>query len=831
MATNKILNIQQWATAATVSNPESGYKKIYPKTGSDYWYTVDDQGYEKEIGVSLDVKNGLKLTTLSPSSIYNYQLDLALGGGLTFSGDFAGSLVSVSGLTAGSLSSVGGATAGYILSVTGSGQFNWIQSNPGAGVSGTINRIAKFNSPTSVSDSLIRDDGSNVYIGVTPSSAVGLLNVNGDFFANKYYISDDINAFINYNNGVYVQTDLGFKINNFAYNYLSFNYDNVSSYTFSVLDGLVEIGDAASKYISAINIDTVTIGRTSSGTSSVYFYSNNSNLLTLDTNGNSGALIIKDGTQGLNKLFVSDSNGKGTWQYLNAYKGVTISGLTLSSNISGYGLTLSGDSLSFDYSIFGSTLTYSTGVVNLKTSGVTAGSYGSSASIAQITVDTYGRVTNVVTYSISQGTNVFSGNGLTNSGNTFSVNIGTGLTFSAGVLQSLDLTRSGNGLTNSGNTFSVNIGTGLTFSGGVLQSLDLSRSGNGLTNSGNTFSVLLQSNSGLTVSSSGLSVSPTIAGTGLSWSSGVLSVPYLLTVTMSASFTVGTTQSGYLFDVTTSTSLITITTPTASNGFEFTVRKVDQTIGAILVNNTYEYSGSTNFSYLTRQNQTITYKYNGTNWSTYVLDEGILPPSTVLANMGTTYSYAEEFPVIDLNDTIQGAMNYNQGGWNYDWVSGTIFSAYQPLTLSNVTARSMFYTASNSFIGSTSSPLTIKSYSLKVGKSIRVLITGTASGSTSLIIYPKIGSQTFSTTAITTGSVANDPWRLEYEFKVTDVGPLGRVHGSGFWLGSSSTVYKNIMDTTASYKTIDTTIDNRIDFLLTSSDSYTIIHSTIERLA
>ena len=85
MATNKILNIQQWATAATVSNPESGYKKIYPKTGSDYWYTVDDQGYEKEIGVSLDVKNGLKLTTLSPSSIYNYQLDLALGGGLTFS--------------------------------------------------------------------------------------------------------------------------------------------------------------------------------------------------------------------------------------------------------------------------------------------------------------------------------------------------------------------------------------------------------------------------------------------------------------------------------------------------------------------------------------------------------------------------------------------------------------------------------------------------------------------------------------------------------------------------------------------------------------------------
>jgi len=418
MATNKILNIQQWATVATVSNPEAGYKKIYPKTGSDYWYTLDSQGNEKEIGVSLDIKNGLKLTTLSPSSIYNYQLDLALGSGLTFSGNFAGSLLSVSGLTAGSLSSIGAATAGYILSVTGSGQFNWIQFTT-PGVSGTTNRIAKFNSPTSISDSLIRDNGSNVYIGATPSFAVGLLNVNGDFFANKYYISDNTNTFINYANGVYVQTDLGFKINRFTYNYLSFTKDTINNYyTFSVLDGLVEIGDAASNYINATNIDSVIIGRTSSGTSSVYLYSNNSNLLTLDTNGNSGALILKDGTQALNKIFVSDSNGRGTWQYLNAHRGVTISGLTLSSNISGYGLTLSGNSLTFDYSVFGNTLTYSTGIVNLSTTGVTSGTYGSSASIAQITVDTYGRVTNVVTYSISQGTNVFigAGSGLTGSG-------------------------------------------------------------------------------------------------------------------------------------------------------------------------------------------------------------------------------------------------------------------------------------------------------------------------------------------------------------------------------------------------------------------------------
>jgi hypothetical protein len=243
-----------------------------------------------------------------------------------------------------------------------------------------------------------------------------------------------------------------------------------------------------------------------------------------------------------------------------------------------------------------------------------------------------------------------------------------------------------------------------------------------------------------------------------------------------------------------------------------------------------EYPGSSNFSYLTRQNQTITYKSNGTGWSAHVLDEGVIPPSTVLANMGTTYSHAEDFPVIDLNDTIQGAMNYNQGGWDYDWVSGVIFSAYQPLVLSNVTSRSMFHTASNSFIGSTSSPLTIKSYSLKVGKSIRVLITGTSSGSsTSVIIYPKIGSQTFSSTSITTGVLSNTPWRLEYEYKVTDVGTSGKVHGSGVWISSNSSI--NIMATSSHFSTINTTIDNRLDFLLTSTDSYTIIHSTIERLA
>jgi hypothetical protein len=378
---------------------------------------------------------------------------------------------------------------------------------------------------------------------------------------------------------------------------------------------------------------------------------------------------------------------------------------------------------------------------------------------------------------------------------------------------------------------------------GTWTTASIYTAGNGLTSSNTTgynptFSISLQSNSGLTVSSSGLSLSPSIAGSGLTWSSGVLSVPYTLTVAKSTNFTVGTTQSGYLFDVTTSTSLITITTPTTTNGFEFTVRKVDQTTGVILVNGVYEYPGSINYSYLTRQNQTITYKYNGTDWSTYVVDNGVLPPSTVLANMGTTYSHAEEFPVIDINDTIQGAINYNQGAWSYDWLSGVVFSAYQPLTLTNVTSKSMFYTASNRFIGSTSSPLIIKSYTLTPGKQYRISLSGTfsSSGGTATF-YPKIGSVTFSSVDVGMGSLSNIPWRIDYSFKVGDVGSSGKIHGDGFWVASSGATNNkalNIMGTSSWYQTVDTTIDNRIDFLLStalSTDSVTIINSTIERLA
>jgi hypothetical protein len=173
---------------------------------------------------------------------------------------------------------------------------------------------------------------------------------------------------------------------------------------------------------------------------------------------------------------------------------------------------------------------------------------------------------------------VTSGDGLTHSGNTFSVLLGvssgltvsalglsidpsiasTGLTYSNGQLSTLNTVTSGNGLTHSGNTFSVLLdvssgltvsssglsidpsiaSTGLTYSNGQLSTLNTVTSGDGLTHSGNTFSVLLDVSSGLTVSSSGLSVDQSIAGEGLTWSSGRL---LLNKYSANVSFSSGTT--------------------------------------------------------------------------------------------------------------------------------------------------------------------------------------------------------------------------------------------------------------------------------------------------
>jgi hypothetical protein len=84
-------------------------------------------------------------------------------------------------------------------------------------------------------------------------------------------------------------------------------------------------------------------------------------------------------------------------------------------------------------------------------------------------------------------------------------------------------TFAGDGLLKTGLTFSVNptiAGNGLTYSSGVLDV----NVGNGLAISGDNVVVDLAANSGLTFSGGDLAVASTIAGDGLTWTNGVLSV-------------------------------------------------------------------------------------------------------------------------------------------------------------------------------------------------------------------------------------------------------------------------------------------------------------------
>ena len=221
---------------------------------------------------------------------------------------------------------------------------------------------------------------------------------------------------------------------------------------------------------------------------------------------------------------------------------------------------------------------------------------------------------------------------------------------------------------------------------------------------------------------------PLYVGMGLTLSSNSGSFTFSVTSRVSSKssdFTPGTNEWGYLYNVTTAATLVTVSLPSVSNGFKFQVCKVDSGIGVVQVN-VSEYSGGSNYTYLTRLNQTAEFTYDGTNWTSVILDEGVMPPSTMLANLGTTFSHMQQIEVIDINDSVQKAINYNQGGLSYDWLSGVMYSSYVPVVVPS-SQTSVFATSSGSFIGSTSSPLTLPSYSLASGKSLRVQISGTVS--------------------------------------------------------------------------------------------------------
>ena len=389
MSTNKFFYIPEWQTTATVSNPDVGFAKIYPKSTDGFWYLVDSSGNEKRIEFAYYPKNGFTVTTFPVSNPLGYQLDLSIGDGLTFSGDFVGSSVSVYNVTPSLLKSTGGATAGYLLSTDGS-DFVWTPfSFPG--VSGSVGKLARFDSSSSVGDSIISDDGSIIVIGTTPSFAVSLLNVTGTVsLIGNVHINDDLNVFMKHDNGFFFQTDEHFRIvDETGYPYLSLMTDNISVYTFSVLDNAIFISDDGTyKYLES-NLNSALFGSTASSfTFSIY-------------SGTAGALVIKDGNEGTDKVLTSDSNGVSTWQSLGQGSGINLSGLTISIGLSGYGLTFSSDDLSLDYGIFGSSLTHSSGIVDLSLTGVTSGAYGNSSSVISLTVDNTGRISNIEAFTIS----------------------------------------------------------------------------------------------------------------------------------------------------------------------------------------------------------------------------------------------------------------------------------------------------------------------------------------------------------------------------------------------------------------------------------------------
>ena len=347
-------------------------------------------------------------------------------------------------------------------------------------------------------------------------------------------------------------------------------------------------------------------------------------------------------------------------------------------------------------------------------------------------------------------------------------------------------------------------------------------------------SVDLTPYSGLTLSP-GLGIDPNLAGLGLTYSSGVISIDSKViywSYGMGTTLTIDPTKLDYVYVITTGSYLITIDTSLVDgiDGFQFTLLKDDSDIGVVYTT-INEYFSSVNNSRLTRQNQVIQYKYDSYDgiWKAYILDEGVVPPMTVLANMGTDYAHVEEFPVIDINDTIQKSLNYTEGSFTNDWLSGTIYSCFRKLSLPSG-GSSLDLTTGN-YIGDT----TLPAYSMVQGKSFRIFLTGTVTTTVPptniLKIRLYMGTLLLSNDYTLSTSLTNEPFRLSYEIKIGDVGVSGSVHSSGIFTLQNDQLH--LFDNTTWGQGVDTTNSNVIDVVLGSDGdaSYEIYHSTIERLA
>ena len=361
--------------------------------------------------------------------------------------------------------------------------------------------------------------------------------------------------------------------------------------------------------------------------------------------------------------------------------------------------------------------------------------------------------------------------------------------------------------------------------------------GVGLTSNG-IYPTYVQSNlrtySGLTLSS-GIGINPDSIGLGLTFNNGIINTDTQI-ISTTSSFIVDESQFGYLFKVTTGPSLIIASVSSiTTNGFEFTIMKEDSDIGVILVDKSGTYIketyGSSINSVVKRQYQSVKYKYDGSYWYPQIIDEGLVPPMTVMVNIGPTNSHTEEFPIVDLNDPVQKAMNYTQGGSNNDWISGCIYSSIRPIY---TTGGSLFNLNTGEYIGDT----TIPAYGVSEGKSFRITMSGTmsnTSGGTIDLTSTFGGANLFTNTLSLDSSLDNKPWRLQIDIKIMAVGSSGEVYATGHWFSPDSTVDGNVLlwDKTTTIMGLDTTSSMLVDVSYSpAADNYlTILSSMIERIA
>jgi hypothetical protein len=239
-------------------------------------------------------------------------------------------------------------------------------------------RYSMMGGPIVINDKLYLDDNTNFYIEVPDS--------------------DNLNIYTDKNFSIIENTD--------SY-YILRHRDDLVYKTFSVLNGLFEIGSATESGragLYAPYLNSFVIGSTDSGT-----YSTNSSFVFLSST--MSAVRISDGTEGRYKFFVSDDIGRGQWLSLTSGPGIKVDAMTISIGLSGSGLSFSQDDshlLFLDYSIFDlSSFTYSYNndspgpTFGLSPTGVTAGTYGSSTEILQLIVNSDGRISNIVTQSFT----------------------------------------------------------------------------------------------------------------------------------------------------------------------------------------------------------------------------------------------------------------------------------------------------------------------------------------------------------------------------------------------------------------------------------------------